>query len=331
MLYFINRRRLGGLAVVALLAALLMAASPVSGQAEPGSVGVLVQLADGTVLTRYLELDTPVDRLTALEESGLSFETAYGGDAVCKIEDEGCRGSDDECWCQCTFIEGEPCFFWIYFPMSEDGSGWGDMNVWPLPELDAGDVSAWVWGEVDISSTPWKPLAEAPFLTVEEMRARALTPGVVTATGGSRELEVTASFTGDSDGTGSATARYRSSGTSWSDPQPMIPGKASFGLVAGGLEPGDYEVEVTYVDYVSGLTVEAGSTSYIAPVVQTRITGGGEQGVQATAGEPAGEEQVASPLASALADYATSIGLGGAAFAAALAALLVVYLRKRPQ
>lgn len=330
MLRFITRHRMGGLTLVALLAALLMAASPMSGQTERGGVGVLVQLGDGTVLTRYLELRTPVDRLTVLEESGLSFETAYGGDAVCKIEEEGCRGTDDECWCQCTFTEGEACFFWIYLPMSEDGSGWGDMNVWPLPELDAGDVSAWVWGEVDISSTPWKPLAEAPFLTVEEIQARALTPGVVAATGAKQELDVAASFTGDSDGTGSATARYRRVGTPWSDPQPMIPGEASFGFVAGGLEPGDYEVEVTYVDYVGGLTVEAGSTSYVAPVAQTVVTGG-EQRAQVTTEQPADEEQIANPIASTLSGYAAGISLGGLAFVAVLLVLLVVYLRKRPQ
>jgi hypothetical protein len=330
MLRYIARHRLLVLALVVLLATMLMAASPMSAQTEPRGVGVLVQLADGTILTRYLELETPVDRLTVLEQSGLTFESAYGGDAVCKIEEEGCRGTDAECWCQCTFVEGEDCFFWIYFPMSEDGSGWGDMNLWPLPELDAGHVSAWVWGEVDVSSSPWKPLAEAPFLTVEEMQARALTPGVVTATGGERELDVAAAFTGDADGSGSATARYRRAGTAWSDPQPMIPGDTSFGFAGGGLEPGDYEVEVTYADYVSGLTVEAGSTSYVAPVVQAVVTGE-EQRAEVSTEQPAGEEQTTSPIASVLSGYATGIGVGGLAFVAVLAVLLVIYLRKRPQ
>jgi hypothetical protein len=150
---------------------LLLAGCTALGQEETDHVGVVVQSGDGSVMTYYLDLPTPVDRLTALEATGLPFETAFGGDAVCRIEEEGCPGNDTECWCQCPFTPGEPCTFWIYFPMNETGDGWGDMNTWPLPELEDGDVCAWVWGEVDVQVSPWVPLVEPPFFTIDEIAA----------------------------------------------------------------------------------------------------------------------------------------------------------------
>lgn len=317
---------------VAAFAALVLWSSPVLGESGTGHAGVLVQFGDGKVLTRYLALETPVDRLAALEATGLPFETAFGGDAVCKIEEEGCRGTDTECWCHCPFTEGEPCFFWIYLPMSESGDQWADMNTFPLPELDDGDVSAWVWGEVDVSGEVWAPLVEAPFVSLADMEQRALTLGVVTATGGTEELSVTATFSGDSDRTGSATVRFRLLGDTWSEPQPMVRGESQFTFVVEGLVPGDYEVQVAYLDELSGMSCGDGSVSYEAPAVETTVSGS----ITATpAPEPTEApvtENVGGPgIASRLGDYATTLGLGGLAFGAILVALLVVYLRKRPR
>lgn len=159
------------LALGILLATLILAGCTALGQEETGHVGVVVQFGEGRVSTYYLDLPTPVDRLTALEATGLPFETAFGGDAVCKIAQEGCPGNDADCWCHCPFTPGESCTFWIYFPMNETGDGWGDINAWPLPELEDGDVCAWVWGEVDVESSPWVPLVEPPFFTIDEIEA----------------------------------------------------------------------------------------------------------------------------------------------------------------
>jgi len=165
--------RLGRFALLSsiFVVTLLLAGSTAFAEEGSGHVGVVIQFGDGRVLTRYLELSTPVDRLTALEATGLTLETAFGWGAVCKIEEEGCPGNDTDCFCQCPFTPGKPCTFWIYFPMNETGDGWGDINTSPLPELEDGDVCAWVWGEVDVEAVPWVPLVEPPFFTIDQIEA----------------------------------------------------------------------------------------------------------------------------------------------------------------
>ena len=163
---------IGRLALLAAVVfALSLSACSPSTPEDTDHVGVVVQFGDGTVVTHYLELATPVDRLAALEAAGLAFETAYGGDAVCRIEEEGCPGNDTDCWCECPFTPGEPCTFWMYFPMNDTGDGWGDINTFPLPELEDGGVCAWVWGEVDVEASPWVPLVQPPFYTIDQIKA----------------------------------------------------------------------------------------------------------------------------------------------------------------
>ncbi len=317
-----------GLLYTTLVAALLLGSGPALAQEEPGQVGVIVQFGDGTTLTRYLELNTPVDRLTALEATGLSRETAFAGDAVCRIEEEGCPGTDTDCWCECPFTPDEPCTFWIYFPMNENGDGWGDMNTWPLPELEGGHVSAWVWGEVDVVSSPWKPLTQLPFMTLDEIRDRALRPGSVSATGGPQKLAVSATFGGDSDGSAAAAVRYHRTGQAWSEPQSMVRGETSFTFAIAGLEPGEYEVEVSYSDYQSGVLGENGAVTFTAPAVVTQVSPSEESQTGAlseTAAEPTSDEPAPVPLAR----YLGPIGVGGVAFVLIVAVLLVIYLRKR--
>ncbi len=322
--------RMGRLAFLSsmVVATLLLTGSTAFGQEGSGRVGVVVQFADGAVLTRYLELSTPVDRLTALEATGLAFETAFGGDAVCKIEEDGCPGNDADCWCQCPFTPEEPCTFWIYFPMNETRDGWGDMNTWPLPELEDGDVSGWIWGEVDVEASPWAPLAELPFFTADEIRERALMPGTVSATGGANEFTVNATFSGDSDGSGSATLRYRSKDGAWSGPQAMVPGETSFGFTITGLEQAEYEVEVTYSDYESGIIGANGDTSFTASSVTTQVSSAEGPQVGAETAEPA-EAPVPEEAAAPLTRYAGTIGIGGLVFVAILVFLVIVYLRRR--
>lgn len=330
MCRLIDLRRIGRITVLfgVAVAVLWFLGSTALAQGAEGHVGVLFQFADGRVLTRYLELSTPVDRLTAFEAAGLTFESASGGDAICKIEEEGCPGNDTECWCQCTFIPGETCTFWIYFPMNESGDTWGDMNTWPLPELEDGDVAAWVWGELDVVASPWKPLVEPPFLTVDEMRERALTPGLVSATGGEAELAATASYGGDSDGSGSATVRYRRAAEAWSDPHAMVPGETSFGFSITGLEPGDYEVEVTYSDYESGVMGLNGETTFTAPVATASVSAA-EEGHREAIAVPSSEVPSPEGTTPSLTDYLGTVSLAGIGFVAILVVLLIIYLRKR--
>lgn len=70
--------------------------------------------------------------------------------------------------------------------MNETGDGWGDMNTWPMPELEDGDIGGWVWGEVDVEASPWVPQVEPPFFTIDQIQAASLedtTPGMASYMG----------------------------------------------------------------------------------------------------------------------------------------------------
>jgi hypothetical protein len=179
-----------------------------------------------------------------------------------------------------------------------------------------------------VEPSPWVPLVEPPFYTVDQIYERALIPGTVSATAGVNELSVTASFSGDSDGSGSATLRYRSTGRTWSEPQAMVPGEPSFSFTIAGLEPGEYEVQVTYSDYESGVIGENGGTSLIGPSVATQVLAAEDARTETTAEEA---PEVSSPEATTppLTSYTGTIGVGALAFVAMLALLLIVYLRRR--
>jgi hypothetical protein len=166
-------------------------------------------------------------------------------------------------------------------------------------------------------------LVEVPFLAVDEIRQRALTPGTISAVGGERELAISATFGSDSDGGGSATVRYRRDAGPWSDPQPMVRGETSLDFAITGLDPGSYEVEVTYSDTASGVIGSNGATKFTAAVVAAQVSAG-----EVTEPQPTTEVPL-DTAAPSLADYARTLGFSGVAFVAILAALIAIYLRRQ--
>jgi len=133
--------------VCGVLAALtLLAVTTAFGQGT-GTVGVLVEFPGGDVRAFCVDVETPTTNVPPLLATGLDVETGFGGDAVCGIEGIGCP--EEDCWCECPFTPGDPCFLWNYCRWNQaDG-------VWDCPfdlTVEEGDVIAWVWGELDTAT-----------------------------------------------------------------------------------------------------------------------------------------------------------------------------------
>jgi hypothetical protein len=136
--------------LVAMLLAgmLLMGPGLTAGQAQtPNQAGLVVQLGDGSLITRCIDFDGPeINSYDLLLRSGLNVGTSGDptvGMAVCSIEDEGCPAGD--CFCQC---KGSTCTYWSYWHLVD--------GVWQYSALGAsghvavqGSVEGWSWGEAE--------------------------------------------------------------------------------------------------------------------------------------------------------------------------------------
>ena len=113
----------------------------------PNRAGLVVQFADGRVVTRCLSFSEPeITGEEALRRSGLAVVLDYSsgiGAAVCKIEADGCdptRG--EECFCKC---QGRDCQYWAYFEGKEDGS-WFYLDVGAGGhKVRHGSMEGWAW------------------------------------------------------------------------------------------------------------------------------------------------------------------------------------------
>ena len=141
-----------------LLASMLLIGSSLAvGRAQaPNQAGLVVQLGDGSLITRCIDFsESEINSYDLLLRSGLTVVTSGDptvGMAVCNIEAEGCPASD--CFCQC---KGSTCTYWSYWHLVD--------GAWQYSSLGAsghtaapGDVEGWHWGEAQ--PPPVIPLAE---------------------------------------------------------------------------------------------------------------------------------------------------------------------------
>jgi hypothetical protein len=137
----------------------------------PCNVGVLVEFPNGEMRPFCVQVETPTDNVTPLLATGLDVATYdWGfGDTVCGIGDLGCPATAADCFCECTLLPGEECFYWIYY--RQTGSGWE--SPFDLTVQD-GDIIAWVWGEVDTETfepIDWPSIED---VTLEDIYAMQL-------------------------------------------------------------------------------------------------------------------------------------------------------------
>lgn len=139
--------------LLGLLAVMMLLPASIAFGQEPGTVGVLVEFPGEDVRPFCVQVETPTDKVTPLLATGLDVATYdFGalGVSVCSIESLGCPATSADCLaCECTFVPGEPCFFWLYFRWNQADGAW-DFTY--DPTVQDGDVIAFVWGETDTST-----------------------------------------------------------------------------------------------------------------------------------------------------------------------------------
>jgi len=139
----------------------------------PNRVGLVVQFADGQVITRCLAFPEPeITGEEVLRRSGLSLILDYSfgmGAAVCKIEREGCDLSrGEECFCRC---QGRNCEYWAYFEGKDDGS-WSYLGVGATGHVVRnGGMEGWAWTK---GTTLEEAAVTPPRLTFAEVCTSAL-------------------------------------------------------------------------------------------------------------------------------------------------------------
>jgi hypothetical protein len=166
--------------LLGVLAVMMLLPASSSGQG-PGTVGVLVEFPDGNILPYCVPVETPTDKVTSLLATGLDVATYdFGalGVGACSIEAVGCPATSADCLtCECTFLPGDPCFYWLYFRWNQADGVWDPTYD---PTVQDGDITAWVWGELDTGTfdpidTP--SLEDVTLAEVCEMqRAREFVP-----------------------------------------------------------------------------------------------------------------------------------------------------------
>jgi hypothetical protein len=118
---------------------------------EENRVGLVVQSAEGAIITRCLTISSPtVTGRQVLEQAELKLqidENNAVGVTICKIEDIGCDFPAEPCFCDC---QGAECRYWNYLRISKDSPE----EAWAYSPLGAaastvypGEVEGWAWGK----------------------------------------------------------------------------------------------------------------------------------------------------------------------------------------
>jgi hypothetical protein len=143
--------------VGAMVILMLVPAATVYSQ-DTGTVAQLVEFPTGELMPFCRDLETPTDNITALKATGLDLAIKdWGfGFTVCGIEGLGCP--EEDCFCECPLPE---CKQWTFFRWNAASRAWETSDD---TTVNAGDVVAWLWTELDTTGDwPWPP-AETPSL-----------------------------------------------------------------------------------------------------------------------------------------------------------------------
>lgn len=124
----------------------------------PNRAGLIVQMADGSVVTRCVSFTE--ESLTGYEllrraKLPLVVEVSGMGPAVCKISDTGCNYPQQGCFCQCNTLDAT-CTYWAYAQFKD-----GTWRPSPLgaagSKVRNGDVDGWKWGKGDGNTGEYPP------------------------------------------------------------------------------------------------------------------------------------------------------------------------------
>lgn len=144
----------------------------------PNRAGIIVQMADGSVITRCVAFgEESVTGYELLRRAKLPLvvEVTGMGPAVCKIGDSGCNYPQQSCFCQCNSLDAS-CTYWAYAQIKD-----GAWRASPLgaagSKVRDGDVDGWRWGKGDGASNETPPV-----ISFDEICSAAAQPAQPTST-----------------------------------------------------------------------------------------------------------------------------------------------------
>jgi len=146
------------LATVAGAMVALLLVPAVAHSQDTFTVAQLVEFPTGELMPFCRDIETPTDNITALRatELDLTIKDWGFGFTVCAIEGLGCP--EEDCFCECPLPE---CKQWTFFRWNAANRAWETSED---TTIEAGDVVAWLWTELDTTvDYPWPP-AETPSL-----------------------------------------------------------------------------------------------------------------------------------------------------------------------
>ena len=169
---------MGWRGVVIGLAATLVIVGSAQAQNPQNQAALVVMHGDGSVSQQCVAFSEPeISGYALLEKAGLDIgvEATAMGNAVCRLDGEGCNYPQETCFCQC---QGTPCKYWSYWQQAE--------GAWEYSALGGssttvrnGDVQGWVWGTGVIGQNAD---LEPPAATFAEICAAATATSTATDT-----------------------------------------------------------------------------------------------------------------------------------------------------
>ncbi|MGA7669853.1 MAG: hypothetical protein WBW04_05490 [Nitrolancea sp.] len=168
------------LLLVGVLTSPVRAAQPT----QLNAAGLVINHGDGTVLYFYVQFSEPeITGAQLLERAGVSIdETPYAGigEAICRIDGEGCPATN--CFCK-SFAN--PAVYWRYHKLGPDGN-WVFLPSGPdARQVRNGDVDGWSWSSKDGDLPPSVTLAQIAQIndvTISTTPAVAATSAVTATT-----------------------------------------------------------------------------------------------------------------------------------------------------
>ena len=144
------------------------------------SAGLVIKHGNGTVLYFLVQFSEPeITGTQLLERAGVSIdETPYAGigQAICRIDGEGCPSTD--CFCK-SFAN--PAVYWRYHKLGPDGN-WVFLPSGPdARQVHDGDVDGWSWSskDGDLPSVTLAQIAHINGITLTGTPTLASTSSVV--------------------------------------------------------------------------------------------------------------------------------------------------------